>query len=247
MLVPARATAAEARRLLHVRKARLRVVPLAARPAFRPEAAAGAARERERLGLGRAVRGLRRPLRRPPGPADAVRRARRARRGAAARRGRRDGAVAAARVPRGRDARRPRRAVAGGRPRGRRGRDRLRAASCRDERLAALVAGARFLVQPVRSEATGLAALDALAAGVPVVASAIGRLPEVVGPAGDPRRAGRPGAARDGDPGGLVGRRPPRAARRRGPGACATTRTWADVARETRAAWADVARPAPLL
>ena len=85
VLVPSRATAAEARRLLRVRAARIRVVPLAARPAYRPEArrrrppGARAARAR------RALRRLRGSLRRPPGPADAVRRARGAGRGAAAR------------------------------------------------------------------------------------------------------------------------------------------------------------------
>ncbi len=111
----------------------------------------------------------------------------------------------------------------------------------------ALVAGARFLVQPVRSEASGLAALDALAAGVPVVASAIGALPEVVGPAGvlvepgDPARlatAIRAVWSDDDLHAALVA-----ATRERADGA----RTWADVARETRAVWAEVARPAPIL
>jgi glycosyltransferase involved in cell wall biosynthesis len=116
-----------------------------------------------------------------------------------------------------------------------------------EERLAALVAGARFLVQPVRSEASGIAALDALAAAVPVVASSIGALPEVVGAAGilvepgDPARlatAIRAVWADDALHEGLVA-----AARDRTEGA----RTWADVARETRAVWAEVARPAPIL
>jgi glycosyltransferase involved in cell wall biosynthesis len=116
-----------------------------------------------------------------------------------------------------------------------------------EERLAALVAGARFLILPVRSESTGLAALDALAAGVPVIASAIGVLPEVVGRAGvlvepgDGARlatAIRAAWADDAFHAGLVA-----AALERGEGA----RTWADVARETRAVWAEVARTAPLL
>ncbi len=116
-----------------------------------------------------------------------------------------------------------------------------------DERLAALVAGARFLVLPVRSEASGLAALDALAAGVPVVASAVGVLPEIVGAAGilvDP-----------GDPARLATairalwsddelRASLAAAARERPTA---GRTWADVARETRAIWAEVAGRAPLI
>jgi D-inositol-3-phosphate glycosyltransferase len=53
-----------------------------------------------------------------------------------------------------------------------------------DARLAALVRGARAAILPVLSEAAGLAAIDALAAGTPVVASAVGALPELVGAAG---------------------------------------------------------------
>ena len=62
------------------------------------------------------------------------------------------------------------------------------------ERLAALVAGARALILPVVSDASGLSAIEAIAAGTPVVASAVGGLPEIVGSAGilveprDPRR-----------------------------------------------------------
>ena len=60
--------------------------------------------------------------------------------------------------------------------------------------LASLVAGARAAVHPAVSEAAALPILDALAAGTPVVASAVGALPEVVGPAGllvEPRDADR--------------------------------------------------------
>jgi glycosyltransferase involved in cell wall biosynthesis len=108
------------------------------------------------------------------------------------------------------------------------------------------VAGARFLVQPVRSEATGLAALDAPAAGVPVVASAVGARPRSWAGRGcwwSPATR----AAGDRDPaawaddelhGSLVA-----AAAEQAEGA----RTWADVARETRAVWAQIARAAPLL
>jgi glycosyltransferase involved in cell wall biosynthesis len=49
---------------------------------------------------------------------------------------------------------------------------------------AAIVAAARAVVLPVVSEASGLLAIDALAAGVPVIASAVGALPEIVGAAG---------------------------------------------------------------
>ena len=52
------------------------------------------------------------------------------------------------------------------------------------ERLAVLVAAARAALAPVVSEATGLSVIEAIAAGVPVVASAVGALPELVGRAG---------------------------------------------------------------
>ena len=116
-----------------------------------------------------------------------------------------------------------------------------------EARLATLVAGSRMLVLPVRSEAASLAALDALAAGVPVVASAVGSLKEIVGRAGilvEPGDASRLAAAMraawcdDELHAGLV------AATRTRPGG---NRTWADVARETRAVWSEVARRAPLL
>jgi glycosyltransferase involved in cell wall biosynthesis len=108
-------------------------------------------------------------------------------------------------------------------------------------RLAALVRGARATVLPVLSEGSGLAAIDALAVGTPVVASTVGALPELVGAAGllvepsDPDRLAAAlrtmwldGPARD---------RVVDAARTR-----ATTdhRTWADVAAETRAIYAAV-------
>jgi glycosyltransferase involved in cell wall biosynthesis len=104
-------------------------------------------------------------------------------------------------------------------------------------RLAGLVAGARVVLQPVRSDATGITAMEALAAGVPVIASAVGALPEIVGPA---RLATAIAAAwTDAEPyPGLVAAARERATRHR---------TWADVARETRAIWAEVARPGPLL
>lgn len=53
-----------------------------------------------------------------------------------------------------------------------------------DARLAGLLRGARAALLPVRSDATGLAAVEAIATGTPVVASAVGALPELVGAAG---------------------------------------------------------------
>ena len=50
--------------------------------------------------------------------------------------------------------------------------------------LAGLVRGARAVILPVVSEAAGLPAIEALACGTPVVASAVGPLPELVGAAG---------------------------------------------------------------
>jgi alpha-1,3-rhamnosyl/mannosyltransferase len=53
-----------------------------------------------------------------------------------------------------------------------------------DEERERLYAGARVLVLPSLDEGFGLTALEAMAAGVPVVASNRGSLPEVVGSAG---------------------------------------------------------------
>jgi glycosyltransferase involved in cell wall biosynthesis len=100
---------------------------------------------------------------------------------------------------------------------------------------AALVAGARALVHPALVEGSGLAAIDALSAGIPVVATNVGALGELVGKAGilvPPRDARRLAAAietiwRD-------DRLQARLARAAAKRSAATTRTWADVARETR-------------
>ncbi len=52
------------------------------------------------------------------------------------------------------------------------------------DELAGLIRGARAVVLPVVSEAAGLSAIEAIATGTPVVASAVGPLPELVGAAG---------------------------------------------------------------
>ncbi len=243
VVVPSRVAAGEARRLLRVRPSRLRVVSLAPRPAYRPEAAAGAGRERDRLGLGEryAVYAGRYDARQDlPTLLGAL------------------AALAAEPAPAGIATWPPKVCLIGASPEDRAALSRAAgragiadalayAPRLPEERLAALVAGARFLVQPVRSEASGLTAMDALAAGVPVVASAVGALPEVVGAGGilvEPGDVARFASALraawtdDRLHASLVAAALDRGER---------TRTWADVARETRAIWAEVARPAPLL
>ena len=108
--------------------------------------------------------------------------------------------------------------------------------------LAGLVAGARAVVHPAVSDAAGLAALDAIAAGTPVITSAVGAMPETVGPAGllveprDPERLAHALRAAWADD--RVHRGIALAAAAR---AGADRRTWADVARETRRVYAEVA------
>ena len=64
-------------------------------------------------------------------------------------------------------------------------------------RLATLIAGARAALVPSVSDAAGLAAIDAIACGTPVIASAVGALPEIVASTGvvvesrDPARLAR--------------------------------------------------------
>jgi glycosyltransferase involved in cell wall biosynthesis len=111
------------------------------------------------------------------------------------------------------------------------------------EESAAVVAASRGVVLPMTSEASGLAALDAIAAGVPVIASAVGALPDVVGTAGilvEPRDRDRLAvalAAAWADD--AVRDRLVAAARDRATG----LRTWADVAADVRAIYAEVGRP----
>ncbi len=109
-------------------------------------------------------------------------------------------------------------------------------------RLAALVAGARAAVLPVVSDAAGLAATEAIACGTPVIASAVGALPDVVGAAGilvEPRDPARLAVALStawvDD---RVHARLSEAARDR---AATNQWTWKDVARETRRVYARVA------
>lgn len=109
------------------------------------------------------------------------------------------------------------------------------------EDLAGLVRGARAAILPVISEAAGLPAIEAIASGTPVVASSVGPLPELVGPAGllvEPGDADRLAVALStiwADD--AVHERVAADARAR---AEAERRTWADVARETRIVYAEV-------
>lgn len=114
------------------------------------------------------------------------------------------------------------------------------------DRVAELVRGARAAILPALSDSTALPAIEAIACGTPVVASAVGALPEAVGTAGilvEPRDADRLASALAtiwaDDP---VHDRLVELARDR---AMAQTRTWADVARETRRVYAEMATTHP--
>jgi glycosyltransferase involved in cell wall biosynthesis len=114
------------------------------------------------------------------------------------------------------------------------------------EALAGLVRGARAAILPVLSEAAGLPVVEAVAAGTPVVASAVGALPELVGRAGllvepgDPARLGTALATIWTDD--VVHGRVAAAAAER---AKSGRRTWADVAADTRAIYAEVGIRSP--
>ena len=107
--------------------------------------------------------------------------------------------------------------------------------------LAGLVRAARAVILPVLSEAAGLPAIEAIACGTPVVATTVGPLPEVIGPAGllvgpgEPDRLAVALSTIWVDDG--VHQRLVTAARAR---AKAGKRTWADVARDTRSVYAEV-------
>ncbi len=112
---------------------------------------------------------------------------------------------------------------------------------------AGLVAGARAVILPIVSESSGLAAIDALAAGTPVVASTVGALPEIVATAGilvEPRDPERLAAAITTAWGDSPAQQAiARAATERANGTAVAVRTWADVARDVRSIYAVVGRP----
>ena len=107
--------------------------------------------------------------------------------------------------------------------------------------LAGLVRSARAAILPVLSEAAGLPVVEALAVGTPVVASAVGALPELVGRGGllveprDPERLATAIATIWTDD--MVHGRVAAAAAERATG---HRRSWADIARETREIYAEV-------
>jgi glycosyltransferase involved in cell wall biosynthesis len=247
VIVASQWTARAVRRLLRLRSERIRVVSLAAREVFHPEAvgADGAASERRRLGLpdryfvysGRYdarqdLRGLLTAL------------------AELAREGRPGELPESAPWP-------PRVLLVGASPDDRAALARAAAREGVGElvmyaprldpaRLAALVAGARAAVMPAISDAAGLTAVEAIAAGIPVIATAVGALPEIVGSAGilveprDPSRLAAALAAAWADD--LVYERLRVAVRER---LAMPRRRWLDVARETREVYADVGiRPA---
>jgi len=108
--------------------------------------------------------------------------------------------------------------------------------------IGATVPGACAVVIPAWADAAGLAAIDALVLGVPVVASSVGALPELVGPAGilvPPGNVERLAAALDAVLGDAVAVKLLRAAAvERG----AELPSWSQVAWATRMVWAGVAR-----
>ena len=265
VIVGTQATGRATRRLLRVRRDRIHVIPLAPRPAFhladwtapvaRPAVAAARSGtsgapdprgERDRLGL-------------PPRYVDLLRAATTPARTSARCSGRSGscptpaGPPGSPRTSRGRrgcssPAPRPddRAALARAAAREEVGEALVYAPRLDDERLAALVRGARAALLPVLSDSAGLPAIEAIACGVPVVASTVGALPEIVGAAGilvEPRDSRRLASALEtaflDD---RVHATLAEAARERAAG---EPRTWADVARETRAVYAAAAAPTP--
>jgi glycosyltransferase involved in cell wall biosynthesis len=248
VLVGTDAVAGSARRLLHLRRERIHVVPLAARPAYAaalrtsPERQASARAAVDRFGLGDRylVYSGRHDVRQDA----ATLMASLASFGSTARPA---GLAAEADWP-------PRILVVDATPDDRAALARIAGRHGAGDQLtyapilppddtAAIVAGARAVVLPVVSEASGLVAIDALAAGVPVIASAVGALPEIVGSAGilvEPRDRERLAVALAtawGDEPVRTGIAAAAQARARGAGG---TRSWVDVANDVRAIYAAV-------
>jgi alpha-1,3-rhamnosyl/mannosyltransferase len=239
VVVGSQAVATAARRLLRLRPGRIRVVPLAPHPAFNAASDGDVEAERERLGLpGRYLVYF--------GRFDARHDVGTLLRALAALGGRpRPRGLHAADWP-------PRVLIVGASPDDRAALARaagrvgagdalVYAPAMPPERLAGLVRAARAVVMPAISDSSGLPALDAISAGVPVVATSVGALPEVVGNAGilveprDPARLAE--ALRTAWADDRVRDRLVEAALER---ASQSPRTWSDVALETRQVYADV-------
>ncbi len=250
VIVAGPAVKTAARRLLHIRPDRIRVIPLAPRPAFTPAPGRGSAgpsvadddatAELDRLGLGGRYLVY-------PGRYDARQDLATLLRALAA--------LAAAGRPAGLPdgvAWPPRIVLLGASPEDRASLARVAARQGIGECLAyapamtttsaaGLLRGARAAILPEVSDAAGLAATEAIACATPVVASAVGILPGIVGTAGvlvEARDADRLATAlRTIWADDRVHGRLAAAARRR---ATTERRTWAQVAAETRAVYADV-------
>jgi glycosyltransferase involved in cell wall biosynthesis len=177
------AVAARAERRLHIAPARLRIVPLAARDAFRTARAGDGAAERDRLGLPERylVWAARHDARQDlPTLLAAL--------GSLAS-GARPGDLAAEhawppRVLVIEASPADRAALARSAARAGLGDAFAYAPALDASRLAPLVAGARAALAPVVADSAGLAVIEALTCGLPVVATGTGALPELVGPAG---------------------------------------------------------------
>jgi glycosyltransferase involved in cell wall biosynthesis len=244
VIVGTEAVAERARRILHLKRERIRVVGLAARPAFLAKATRRSEREaadlRSRLGLGDrylvftgrydarldheallgALASLNRQSR-PPNLDEPI--------------GWPPRVVLAGASPADRAS------IARAAARQGIGELLVYAPALTVEALAGLVRFSRAAVLPVLSEAAGLPIVEAIATGTPVVASAVGAVPELVGRAGllvepgDPARLATALATIWADD--VVHGRVAGAARER---PNAPHRSWADIARETRAIYADV-------
>lgn len=238
VIVGSEEVAVAARKLLHLRRGRLRVVPLAARPAFLAEDGRAAPAPVERVGDGPyLVYGARHDARH-----DLVTLTAALERLMTA--GRPAKLKASVPWP-------PRIVITEATPDDRAEIARVAARdgvgglltyvpSMPAEELVAIVRGARAALVPRRSDATGFAALDALAVGVPVVASAVEALPGIVGTAGilvEPRDVDRLAAA-------LTTIWTNESLHTRLAAAARTsvvaTRTWVGVARDVRAIYAEV-------
>jgi glycosyltransferase involved in cell wall biosynthesis len=246
VIVASDTVARAARRAVHIRADRLRVVPLAPRPGFAVTDTAGdrEARARiERLGLPSRFLVY-------PGRYDARQDLGTLLRALASlvTGGRPDGLAADIPWP-------PRVLLAGATPDDRAALARVAAGEGVGEtlmyapplppsQLAAILRRSRGALLPALSDAAGLAAIEAIACGTPVVASAVGALPEAVGAAGllvEPREPDRLAIAlRTIWLDDRVHGRIAEVARAR---AASEHRTWADVARATRAVYAEAGVP----